>query len=235
MYHSTCTIKISKVSEMVLKIILKMFESVFGLIGATGRGMSRKVGLIIDEAKTVMYAGIEELYNKAGGLGMTIGGYTQSRGDLRYKLGADLAEVVEDCVNTLFYLRTNSKEAREYMAGNFGTIRKHSYNYTTQSTVTDGRFMVETNDEELVTPNHIKELDIGNGYMIHAKEKYRVEFPYQAEPLGIIEMPKLKEEEMIEGLTNLEMIIENEMKKMEEFNNDLKELNSDLYGESHVS
>ncbi len=228
-------LKFQKVSEMVLKIILKMFESVFGLIGATGRGMSRKVGLIIDEAKTVMYAGIEELYNKAGGLGMTIGGYTQSRGDLRYKLGADLAEVVEDCVNTLFYLRTNSKEAREYMAGNFGTIRKHSYNYTTQSTVTDGRFMVETNDEELVTPNHIKELDIGNGYMIHAKEKYRVEFPYQAEPLGIIEMPKLKEEEMIEGLTNLEMIIENEMKKMEDFNNELKELNSDLYGESNVS
>jgi conjugal transfer pilus assembly protein TraD len=228
-------LKFQKVSEMVLKIILKMFESVFGLIGATGRGMSRKVGLIIDEAKTVMYAGIEELYNKAGGLGMTIGGYTQSRGDLRYKLGADLAEVVEDCVNTLFYLRTNSKEAREYMAGNFGTVRKHTYNYSSQSTVTDGRFMIETNDEELVTPNHLKELDVGNGYVIHAKEKYRVEFPFQAEPLGVIEMPRLKEEEMIEGLTNLEIIIENEMKKMEELNKDLKDNNNELFGEKSVS
>ena len=208
-----------------------MFESVFGLIGASGRGMTRKVGLIIDEAKTVMYPGIEELYNKAGGLGMTIGAYTQSRGDIKYKLGADLAEVVEDCVNTLFYLRTNSKEARDYMAGNFGTIRKHTYNYTSQNTVTDGKFMIETKDEELVTSNHIKGLGIGNGYVIHAGEKYRVEFPYQAEPMGSIEMPILKEEEMVTGLTNLEVIIENEMKKMNEINEELKKANNPEYKE----
>lgn len=214
-------LKFQKVSEMVLKIILKMFESVFGLIGASGRGMTRKVGLIIDEAKTVMYPGIEELYNKAGGLGMTIGGYTQSRGDIKYKLGADLAEVVEDCVNTLFYMRTNSGEARKYMASNFGTIRKHSYNYTSQNTVTDGKFMIETKDEDIVTPNHIKALGIGNGYVIHAGEKYRVEFPYQAEPFGSIEMPILKEEEMLSGLTNLEIIIENEMKKMNDINEEV--------------
>lgn len=224
-------LKFQKVSEMVLKIILKMFESVFGLIGASGRGMTRKVGLIIDEAKTVMYPGIEELYNKAGGLGMTIGAYTQSRGDIKYKLGADLAEVVEDCVNTLFYLRTNSKEARDYMAGNFGTIRKHTYNYTSQNTVTDGKFMIETKDEELVTSNHIKGLGIGNGYVIHAGEKYRVEFPYQGEPMGSIEMPILKEEEMVSGLTNLEVIIENEMKKMNEINEELKKVNNTEYKE----
>lgn len=224
-------LKFQKVSEMVLKIILKMFESVFGLIGASGRGMTRKVGLIIDEAKTVMYPGIEELYNKAGGLGMTIGAYTQSRGDIKYKLGTDLAEVVEDCVNTLFYLRTNSKEARDYMAGNFGTIRKHTYNYTSQNTVTDGKFMIETKDEELVTSNHIKGLGIGNGYVIHAGEKYRVEFPYQAEPMGSIEMPILKEEEMVTGLTNLEVIIENEMKKMNEINEELKKANNPEYKE----
>ena len=35
--------------------------------------------------------------------------------------------------------------------------------------------MIETKDEELVTSNHIKGLGIGNGYVIHAGEKYRVE------------------------------------------------------------
>ena len=41
-----------------------MFESVFGLIGASGRGMKRKVGLIIDEAKTVMYPGMKSFIIK---------------------------------------------------------------------------------------------------------------------------------------------------------------------------
>lgn len=209
-------LKFQKVSEMVLKIILKMFESVFGMIGATGRGMSRRVGLVIDEAKTVMYPGIEELYNKAGGLGMTIGGYTQSRADIKYKLGEDLAEVVEDCVNTLFYLRTNSKESREYMAGNFGKVRKHTYNYTTQNTVTEGRFMIDTIDEDIITPDHLKELGVGQAYFIHADDKYRVELPYQPDPYGRIEMPRLKEEDMISGLTDLEVVIEEEISKINE-------------------
>lgn len=216
-------LKFQKVSEMVIKIIIKMFESVFGLIGSTGRGMKRRIGLIIDEAKTAMYPGIEELYNKAAQLGMTIGAYTQSRGDIEYKLGPALAEVVEDCVNTLFYLRTNSKNARDYMADNFGTVRKHSYNYSSQTTVTDGRFVIETNDENLVTPNHLKELDIGNGFVIHAKEKYRVEFPFQDEPNGIIEMPRLKEEDMIEGLTKLEELIEREISEIDNINQHYKE------------
>jgi len=212
-------LKFQKVSEMVLKIILKMFESVFGLIGSSGRGMSRRVGLLIDEAKTCMYPGIEELYNKSAQLGMTIGGYTQSRGDIKYKLGTDLAEVVEDCVNTLFYLRTNSKTAREYMAENLGKKRKHSYNYTAQTgSVSDGRFMIETKDEELVTPDHLKKLGVGQAYMMHAGEKYRVELPFQDEPYGRIEMPKLKEEEMIENLTKMEVLIEKEIAKIDAIN-----------------
>lgn len=58
-----------------------MFESVFGLIQTSGRGITRKVGLIIDEAKTVMYP--EQRNFITGGLGMTIGGYTIKR---RYKI-----------------------------------------------------------------------------------------------------------------------------------------------------
>ena len=220
-------LKFQKVSEMVLKIFLKMFESVFGLIGATGRGMTRRVGLIIDEAKTCMYPGIEELYNKSAQLGMTIGAYTQSRGDIQYKLGPALAEVVEDCVNTLYYLRTNSQTARAYMSENFGKKRKHNYNYTAQAGVTDGRFMIETIDEEVVSEDSLKGLGIGQAFMLHAGEKYRVELPYQPNPLGRIEMPKLKEEQMIYDLTKLEILIEKEIKEIDSFNLESKGISNE--------
>lgn len=213
-------LKFQKVSEMILKIFFKMFESVFGLIGSSGRGMSRRVALLIDEAKTAMYPGIEELYNKAAQLGMTIGGYTQSRADLQYKLGDKLAEVVEDCVNTTFYLRTNSSVAREYIADSFGTVRQHTYNYTAENTLAGGRFMIQTVDEDIAKPHHLKALNVGEGFVHHAKELYKVEFPYQDSPYGAIEMPVLKEEEMITGLTRLEKIIEEKMKDMETVNNE---------------
>lgn len=224
-------LKFQKVSEMVLKIMFKMFESVFGLIGSTGRGMTRRAGLIIDEAKAAMYPGIEELYNKSAQLGMTIGGYTQSRGDLQYKLGDKLAEVVEDCVNTQFYLRTNSSVARKVMAESFGTVRQHTYNYTAENSLVGGRFMVQTVDEDVMKPHHLKALNIGEGYMHHAKEAYRVEFPYQDSPYGSIEMPLLKEEEMIQGLTKLEMIVESEISKIDSLNSEYFE----KYGENNVS
>jgi hypothetical protein len=216
-------LKFQKVSEMVLKIIFKMFESVFGVIGSSGRGMTTRVGLIIDEAKAAMYPGIEELYNKAAQLGMTIGGYTQSRADLVYKLGEDLAEVVEDCVNTTFTLRTNSIKAREYIASGFGTVRQNTFNYTADNSLVGGRFMVDTVDEDIVKPHHLKELNIGEGFVQHAKESYRMEFPYQDSPHGSLVMPQLKEEEMIQSLTELEVEIENQIRNIDELNSEYLE------------
>lgn len=204
-------LKFQKVSEMVLKIILKMFESVFGVIGSSGRGMTRRVGLLIDEAKSVMYPGIEELYNKSAQLGMTIGGYTQSRGDIQYKLGDKLAEVVEDCVNTTLTLRTNSSKARDYIAGSYGTQRVHSYTYAGESSLTAGRMMMTSNDEDLVKAHHLKERGIGKAYYHHADKLFDIELPFQRDPYGAMVMPRLREEDMITGITKLEQFIEEEM------------------------
>lgn len=204
-------LKFQKVSEMVLKVILKMFESVFGVIGASGRGMPRRVALLIDEAKAVMYPGIEELYNKAAQLGMTIGGYTQSRADLQYKLGDKLAGVVEDCVNTTIIMRTNNVEARDYLASGFGTQRVHSYNYMGEGTLLGGRMSITTQDEDIVKSHHLKELDIGEAFYQYGERSYKLQLPYQGDPKGTLVMPKLKEEELFEGLTKLEMFIENEI------------------------
>jgi hypothetical protein len=225
-------LKFQKVSEMVLKIIFKMFESVFGLIGSTGRGMPRRIGLIIDEAKSAMYPGIEELYNKAAQLGMTIGGYTQSRADIEYKLGEKLAEVVEDCVNTTFMLRTNSPKARTLMAESFGTVRQHSFNYTgtADQSFGGGRFIVTTVDEDIMKPHHLKALDVAEGFVHHAKEAYRVEFPFQESPHGVIEMPELKEEVMIQSLTTLEVKIEKEINAINSLNSEYLE----KYGGNNV-
>lgn len=225
-------LKFQKVSEMVIKIICKMFESVFGLIGSTGRGMNHRAALVIDEFKAAAFTGIEELYNKSAQLGMTIGGYTQSRADLEYKLGEKLAEVVEDCVNTTMILRTNSPKARELMAKSFGTVRQHTFNYTgtADQSFGGGRFVVSTVDEDIMKPHHLKALDVAQGFVHHAKEAYRVEFPTQESPHGSIEMPELKEELMIKGLTNLEKCIELEIDNINKINNDYFE----KYGDNHV-
>jgi hypothetical protein len=201
-------LKFQRVSEMVVKIFLKMFESVLGVIGATGRGMARRLAVLIDEAKAVMQAGIEEIFNKGAQLGMTIGGYTQSRGDLQYKLGDKLAEVVEDCVNTTLTLRTNSSRARDYMAKGFGTQRVHAYNFMGEASITAGRMMITTTDEDIVKPHHLKDLDIGEAYYQYGNRAFRVQLPYQGDPHGALIMPQLKEEELIKEMAEKEQTVE---------------------------
>lgn len=222
-------LKFQKVSDMVMKILIKMFESLFGTIGSTGRGITRRVLFAIDEAKAVMTEGIEELYNKAAQLGMTIAGFTQSSSDIVYKVGEDLAEVIRDNVNTEFFLRTNSPKSRESISNSFGTVRTHTYNYTGENSLMGGRLIVETVDEKIAEPHHLKSLGIGEGYMHHASDLYFLEFPYQDSPHGILEMPVTVEEENLKTIVGLEMKIENEMENIRSINNQYYKENGDYF------
>ncbi len=50
-----------------------------------------------------------------------------------------------------------------------------------------------------------------------------MEFPYQDSPHGSLVMPQLKEEEMIQSLTELEVEIENQIRNIDELNTEYLE------------
>ncbi|AXH16407.1 hypothetical protein CP985_03420 [Malaciobacter mytili LMG 24559] len=201
-----------KISEMMIKIYTRMYLSLYGTIGTSGRGVDRRFGLIVDEAKPMMFPGIEEIYNKARQLGMTIGAFYQSRSDIKFKLGDTLADIVQDNTATPIYMKQGSEGSRKECAESFGK-RKVAINVAMkENDNAGGRSTVVYEDRDLVSSSDMDDLGIGEGFIKHYGKKYYVTFPYQKDPSSInVEMPKLEYEE----LYNQVAIIERRLKSVE--------------------
>jgi hypothetical protein len=169
--------KYKTVSNVSVMAMLKSVESMMGLVGTSGRSNKRRLAIMIDEAGSVMYKGVEDLFNKAGGLGVTLFVYTQSYEDYSLTLGPTNANVIVDNVNTPITMRMNHPESCKRAAESLGTIRKHQSMYMSTSTG-GGRFSVGNEDDAIALPEDISELPIGMGYMRHNGNTYLVDFPY---------------------------------------------------------
>ncbi|MBW6487474.1 TraM recognition domain-containing protein [Sulfurimonas sp.] len=182
------------VSNVSVMAMLKSIESMMGLVGSSGRGNKRRLAIMIDEAGAVMYKGIEDLFNKAGGLGVTLFIYTQSYEDYSLSLGPTNANVIMDNVNTPITMRMNHPESCKRAAESLGTIRKNQSMYMSNSTG-GSRFSVGSEDEPIALPEDISELPVGTGFMRHDGNTYIVDFPYMKGLSNYpIKMPTLENE-----------------------------------------
>ena len=186
--------KFKKVSNISVMAMLKSIESMMGLVGTSGRGNKRRLAIMIDEAGEVAFRGIEKLFNKAGGLGVTMFVYTQTKEDYALALGDTNANVILDNVNTPITMRMNLNKSCVEAAESLGSVRKHQSMYMANDDG-GGRFSVGSEDEAVAQAEDISSLPIAMGYMRHDKETYLVDFPYVK---GLdnypIKMPELESE-----------------------------------------
>jgi type IV secretory pathway TraG/TraD family ATPase VirD4 len=82
--------------------------------------------LHIDEAQSVLYQGIEDLFAKAGGTGVFIHGYCQSINQLYTEVGEDRANTILDNCNTKLFMRVPDANSAEYVSHHFGEERRFS-------------------------------------------------------------------------------------------------------------
>lgn len=214
--------RFEKVSEILIKVYVKMWLSLMGTIGVSGRDIDNRVLLSIDEAKPMMFSGIEELYNKARQLGMTVMALFQSISDIKYKLGETLADITQDNTATSIIMKQVSLSSRLECAARFGTIKRAS---NIQMTEMDGggRTTVIYEDSEVVSAKDIDNLQIGEGYVLHYGRQYYVKFPYQRDPMPInAVMPKLESETAYEFISQVEAILLSEDKKILDMNEQVK-------------
>jgi len=208
--------KYKNVSNVSVMAVLKSIESMMGLIGTSGRSNKRRLAIMIDEAGAVMYKGIENLFNKAGGLGVTMFVYTQSYEDYSLTLGETNANVIIDNVNTVITMRMNHPESCKNASESIGTIRKHQSMYMS-SMEGSSRFSVSNDDEPIALPEDIFYLPVGVGYMRHNGETYYVDFPYVK---GLnnypIDMPILESEKSRRELSEYEINFTNELQTIKE-------------------
>jgi hypothetical protein len=135
---------------------------------------------------------------------MTIMALFQSTSDVKFKLGEDLADITQDNTATSITMKQVSFKSREQVAKSFGTV-KIAENVQMSESNGVGRSTLVWNEVQVVSPDDIDALQIGEGFVQHYGEKYFVKFPYQRDPMPInVTMPLLESERVFDFIGQVE-------------------------------
>jgi hypothetical protein len=115
-----------KASKTLGKVLISMIQSFIGRVFSSGRILNPPLAIYIDEAQSVLYEGIDDLFAKAGGAGVWIHGFCQSVNQMYAELGKDYANTILDNTNTKLFMRVPDAETASYVSGHFGTVKKFS-------------------------------------------------------------------------------------------------------------
>ena len=114
-------------AHIVGRVLLSMIQSFIGRrYLSMQRGLNLPLSIYIDEASNIMYAGIEDLFNKAGGAGVWIQAFTQSQADMEAEIGRERAKKIMDNTNTKIFMRVNDVSTAEYISDYSGESRRYS-------------------------------------------------------------------------------------------------------------
>ena len=179
-------------SDAFVKIFFGMLTSLYGRIGATGRMLPRQVGLCVDEGGSVLYPGVEALFNKAGGLGLRIMIFTQAFSDFDAVVGEDVSRIISDNTNIKIYLRMNDETSRERVSKSFGILKQISE--SSGGTKRDVRAMAQRGEENILNDSHVAEIPEQHFLFQHGPRKMLIKGPFVPDAKYFIEMPLLEAE-----------------------------------------
>ena len=108
------------------KVIISMIQAFVGRVYSSGKNVTPSLVLHIDEAQSVLYQGIEDLFAKAGGAGVYIHGYCQSISQLHAEVGEDRANTILDNCNTKLFMRVPDASTALYVSRHLGEDRQFS-------------------------------------------------------------------------------------------------------------
>jgi len=108
------------------KVIISMIQAFVGRVYSSGKSVTPPLVLHIDEAQSVLYNGIEDLFAKAGGAGIYIHGYCQSISQLHAEVGENRANTILDNCNTKLFMRVPDANTASYVSRHLGEEKRFS-------------------------------------------------------------------------------------------------------------
>lgn len=122
----TAALLTRKASCTLGKVVVSMIQSFVGRVLASNKQISPPLCVYVDEAQSVLYHGIEEMFAKAGGAGLWMHGFCQSVNQLYATIGEETGKVILDNTNTKLFMRVPDYETAEYVIEHFGEQRRYS-------------------------------------------------------------------------------------------------------------
>lgn len=108
------------------KVIISMLQAHIGRVYAVNKNLQPALSLHIDEAQSVLYQGIEDLFAKGGSANLYISGYCQSVNQLYTEVGDERAKSILDLCNTKLFMRVPDADTAEYISSHLGEDVKYS-------------------------------------------------------------------------------------------------------------
>jgi len=103
------------------KVIISMIQSFIGRTYLSKRRtVTPPLSIYMDEAQSLLYQGIEELFAKAGSADVMVNSFAQSVNQLYAAVGEEFAKSILDNTNTKVFMRCPDAETSEYATGHFG-------------------------------------------------------------------------------------------------------------------
>ena len=115
-----------KTAHIMARVLLSMVQSFVGRVLASHRKIDPPLAVYADEASNVLYFGIDDLFNKAGGAGVWLHMLTQSRQDLVAELGPAYAGKILDNTNTKIVFRVNDPDTAAWASRLAGMRKRFS-------------------------------------------------------------------------------------------------------------
>ncbi|WDN91060.1 hypothetical protein BuS5_04032 (plasmid) [Desulfosarcina sp. BuS5] len=176
-----------KTAHMIARVLLSMIQSFVGRKYASGKKVDPPMCLYLDEAGSLLYMGIEDLFNKSGGADVWIHAFTQSIADPEAEIGKPQARKILDNTNTKIFMRVNDPGTAEYIAAYSGMQKKYSPILSLGGGIT-----IREIEEPAVRPEDVMNLQQREFFMFSAEGAFRGKTAFTKEPYLKIVYPQTK-------------------------------------------
>jgi hypothetical protein len=133
-----------RTADIIGRILISMIQSMVGRFFASGARFKRPLCIYMDEGHNLLYQGIQELFNKAGGAGVWLHFFTQSMAQIEEAVGPPTAQSIMDNISTWVYMRVNQNLTAQYIEESSPPSKV----YTNIANVGDAKLGLSLREEE---------------------------------------------------------------------------------------
>jgi conjugal transfer pilus assembly protein TraD len=175
-----------KTAHILARVMISMIQSFIGRRYASGKKVSPPLALYLDESSNLMYIGIEDLFNKAGGAGVWVHAFTQSVSDLEAEIGRPFSKKILDNTNTKIFMRVNDPATAQYVADYSGEQKRFSPLLSLGGAIT-----IREVKENLIMAEHILNLQEREFFLFSYHGRYKGKTSYVKRPYFQVEYPQV--------------------------------------------
>lgn len=190
LYCNTGSTILRRKAHTIGRIILSMIQASVGRAMISGRKINPPLCLYLDEGDTLLYRGIEDMFNKAGGANVWLHFFTQSFSQIKKAVGQNITESIIDNISTWIYMKVNCNETANYIEES--SPKKTIWKIIPSVADAKASFSMREEEERLIQAERVVRLKPRYFYMRHDGEFYKGRVPIVREPFIKTLFPDLR-------------------------------------------